>query len=194
VPPGTAGYTSRTSIPKDIARARRLLAEAGYPGGTNLPPIEILYNTMDDHRRIAEAIQQMWKQNLGVDARLVNQEWKVYLASLHALDYQVARGGWIGDYADPNTFLDCFLTGGGNNETGWSHAEFDQLIKQASRTNDRAQRYELFHRAEAILLDELPFIPLYYYTRVYLRHPDVQGWFPTLTDNHPYKGIKLTRF
>jgi oligopeptide transport system substrate-binding protein len=194
VPPGTAGYTSRTSVPMDVARAKRLLADAGFPEGKNLPPIEILYNTMDDHRRIAEAIQQMWKQNLGVDARLVNQEWKVYLASLHALDYQVSRGGWIGDYVDPNTFLDCFLTGGGNNETGWSNAEYDRLIKQAARTIDPVQRYELFHRAEAILLDELPFIPLYYYTRVYLRHPDVTGWFPTLTDNHPYKGIKLVRF
>jgi len=191
VPPGTAGYTSRTSIPKDFALARRLLAEAGFPGGTNMPTIEILYNTMEDHRRIAEAIQQMWKQNLGLEVRLVNQEWKVYLASLHSLDYQVSRGGWIGDYVDPNTFLDCFVTDGGNNDTGWSQPKYDRLIKEAARTTDPAQRYELFHRAEAILLDELPFIPIYYYTRVYLKHPDVEGWFPTLTDNHPYKYMKL---
>ena len=191
VPPGTAGYTSRTSISKDLARARQLLREAGYPNGQGLPPIDILYNTMEDHRRIAEAIQQMWKDNLGVEARLVNEEWKVYLESMHSLNYGVARGGWVGDYVDPNTFLDCWLTGGGNNDTGWSNANFDRLLKEAAAAIDPARRFELFHQAEAILLDELPIIPLYYYTRVFLQHPSVQGWYPTLNDNHPYKYVDL---
>jgi oligopeptide transport system substrate-binding protein len=156
-----------------------------------LPPIEILYNTMEDHRRIAEAIQQMWTENLGIKVRLVNQEWKVYLATMHALEYDVCRGGWIGDYPDPNTFLDCFLTDGGNNETGWSNAEYDRLIHEAAATIDQTQRYERFHRAEAILMEEFPFIPIYYYTRVFLVHPDVEGWYPTINDNHPYKFVRL---
>lgn len=190
-PPGTAGYHARARIPTDIAQAQRLLAEAGFPGGKGLPPIELLYNTSENHRVIAEAIQQMWKKNLGVDARLVNQEWKVYLDSQKTLNYQVCRAGWTGDYPDPNTFLDMWLTDGGQNETGWSSKEYDRLIKEAGRTIDQAKRYELFQRAEEILMAEVPIIPLYFYTRVALMHPALQGWHPTILDNHPYKFVYL---
>jgi oligopeptide transport system substrate-binding protein len=191
VPPGTAGYTSRTALSTNLARARQLLREAGFPEGQGFPPIQILYNTMEDHRLIAEAIQQMWKNNLGIDARLVNEEWKVYLDSMHQLKYDVARGGWVGDYVDPNTFLDCFVTDGGNNDTGWSNAEYDRLIKEAAHTRDPAERYEIFHRAEAILMTELPILPIYYYTRVYVQRPELRGWYPTLNDSHPYKFVDL---
>jgi len=136
-------------------------------------------------------VQQMWKQNLGVDARLLNEEWKVYIDSVHSMNYQVARQGWIGDYPDPNTFLDMWLTGGGNNETGWSNAEYDRLIKEAARTIDPAQRLELFQKAEAILMDEKPIIPIYIYTRVYLMQTNVMGFYPTFIDNHPSKSVWL---
>ena len=191
VPPGTAGFTSRTRIPRDLALARRLLAEAGHPEGRGLPPIEILYNTNEDHRRLAEAIQQMWKNRLGIDARIVNEEWKVYLATMHAQKYDVCRGGWVGDYPDPNTFLDCWVTEGGNNDTGWSNAEYDRLIRLAARTADKAERLEVFHRAEAILMEETPILPLYYYTRVFLKHTAVKGWNPTVNDDHPYQHLYL---
>lgn len=191
-PPATGGYTPRASIPRDLELARKLLADAGYPGGAGCPPIEILYNTQEDHKRIAEAIQQMWRTRLGIDARLVNQEWKVYLASTHSLNYQVARAGWIGDYPDPNTFLDMWVKDGGNNETGWSSPEYDRLIRLAAATTDSAQRLEVFQKAEAILLDELPILPIYYYTRVYVIRPEVQGWYPTIIDNHPYQDIFLS--
>ena len=190
-PPGTAGFHAHARIPTDTAQAQRLLAEAGFPGGKGLPPIELLYNTSENHRVIAEAIQQMWKKNLGVDARLVNQEWKVYLDSQKTLNYQVCRAGWIGDYPDPNTFLDMWLTDGGQNETGWSSKEYDRLIKEAGRTIDQAKRYELFQRAEEILMAEVPIIPIYFYTRVALMHPALQGWHPTILDNHPYKFVYL---
>jgi oligopeptide transport system substrate-binding protein len=190
-PPGTAGYTCRTQLHEDIAEAKRLLAEAGYPDGKGLPPIELLYNTLESHRIIAESIQQMWKKNLGIDARLVNQEWKVFLDSQRMLNYQVCRFSWIGDYVDPNTFLDVFVTGGGNNRTGWSNLEYDRLIAEAARTSDPQQRLEVFQKAESILLDELPIIPIYFYTHVAAQRPEVKGWYPTILDNHPYKYVYL---
>ncbi|HUI06338.1 MAG TPA: peptide ABC transporter substrate-binding protein [Verrucomicrobiae bacterium] len=190
-PPGTAGYTCRTRLPEDVNEAKRLLAEAGYPDGKGLPPIELLYNTSEAHRIIAEAIQQMWKKNLGVEVRLVNEEWKVYLDAQRTLNYQVCRAAWIGDYVDPNSFLDMWVSGGGNNETGWSNPEYDRLIARAARTADPAQRLEVFQQAEAILLDELPIIPIYFYTHVYARRPEVKGWYPTILDNHPYKYVYL---
>jgi oligopeptide transport system substrate-binding protein len=97
----------------------------------------------------------------------------------------------VGDYVDPNTFLDCFVTDGGNNDTGWSNAEYDRLIKEAANTRDPVERYEIFHRAEAILMTELPILPIYYYTRVYVQRPELRGWYPTLNDSHPYKFVDL---
>ncbi|MEW6302560.1 MAG: peptide ABC transporter substrate-binding protein [Verrucomicrobiota bacterium] len=190
-PPGTAGYTARAQLRTDFEAARKLLAEAGFPGGKGLPPIEILYNTQESHRVIAEAIQQMWKKELGVDARIVNQEWKVYMDSQRTLNYQVCRAGWIGDYVDPNNFLDMWTTGNGNNDTGWSNAEYDRLIRAAGAETDTAKRHELFQQAEAILLDECPMIPIYFYTRVRLMQPSVKGFYPTILDNHSYKFIYL---
>ena len=190
-PPNTAGFNARARIPTDLAAAKKLLAEAGFPDGKGMPPVEILYNTQETHRTIAEAIQQMWKVNLGVDARLQNQEWKVYLDSQKTLNYQVCRAGWIGDYVDPNTFLDMWVKDGGNNETGWTNPEYDRLIEDAGRTTDTAKRFELFQRAEEILMDECPIMPIYFYTRVALMRPELKGWNPTVLDNHPFKYVRL---
>jgi oligopeptide transport system substrate-binding protein len=121
----------------------------------------------------------------------LNEEWKVYIDSMHSMNYQVARQGWIGDYPDPNTFLDMWVTGGGNNETGWSNPEYDRLIAEAARTTDPKARLEVFQKAEAILMDEVPIIPIYVYTRVYLMQTNVMGFYPTIIDNHPYKYIWL---
>src|SRR5439155_10567415 len=127
VPPIPGYIPASNKIVEDISAAKKLLAEAGYPDAKGMPSVEILFNTLETHRSIAEAIQQMWKKNLGIDARLQNQEWKVYLDSQRQLNYQVCRAGWTGDYPDPNTFLDMWLTGGGNNQTDWSSAEYDAL-------------------------------------------------------------------
>jgi oligopeptide transport system substrate-binding protein len=107
------------------------------------------------------------------------------------LNYQVCRAAWTGDYVDPNSFLDMWLTGGGNNETGWSNPEYDRLIAQAAATDDPKQRLEVFQKAEAILVDEMPEIPIYFYTRLFLKRPEVKGWYSTLLDNHPYKYVYL---
>jgi oligopeptide transport system substrate-binding protein len=190
-PPNTAGYTARAVTKYDPEAARKLLAEAGHPGGRGLAPVEIHYNTSEAHRSIAEAIQQMWKKELGIDARLLNEEWKVYMDSQTRMNYQVSRSGWIGDYPDPSTFHETFLSDSGNNRTGFSNAEYDRMVKEAARLGDQAKRYELFQKAEAILMDEMPILPIYFYTRVFLIHPSVRGWNPTILDHHPYKYVWL---
>ena len=169
-----------------------MLAEAGYPDGKGFPTTEILYNTNDAHRKIAVAIQQMWKTSLGIDVTLVNQDWKVYLDSVEELNYFISRAGWIGDYPDPNTFLDMFLTGGGNNNKGWSNKIYDDLISQASRTANQEESYSLFQKAEKILLDEAPIITIYKYTSIRLISPDVKGWYHNVLDHHPYKYVYLS--
>jgi len=189
--PETVGYTCPVGIDYDVAEARRLLVEAGYPDGKGLPPIEILFNTNEAHKTIAEAVQRMWKENLDADVTLANQDWKVYLASQNTLNYQVSRASWIGDYNDPINFLDCFITDGGNNRTGWSSAEYDDLIRRASREPDPQARLELFAKAEAILLEEAPIIPIYHYTRTFLISPDVIGWQSNILGYISFKHLDL---
>ena len=174
-PPNMAGYTSHSTIPFDPERARQLLAEAGYPGGRRLPPVEILFNTSESHKLIAEAVQAMWKKYLGADVRLVNQDWKVYLSSMDNLEYMVARSGWIGDVVDPINFLECFLSGSGNNRTGYANPAFDALIWESYKEPDNTKRLEILQKAEAILLHDAPFVPIYFYARKYLKQPRVQG-------------------
>ena len=192
-PPDTNGYTSRSRFEYDVKRARELLAEAGFPGGRGFPELEILYNTSEAHRSIAVAIQQMWNKALNIKVKLLNEEWKVYLASVTNGDFQISRAGWIGDYNDPNTFLDMWLIGGGNNSTGWSNSEYDKLIELAGRTIDARERFEYFQQAEAILMDEMPIIPIYFYVSNLLIQPSVKGWHPTILDHHPYKFVSLLR-
>jgi oligopeptide transport system substrate-binding protein len=190
-PPGTAGYTSRAVITGTLDDARRLLKEAGFAGGKNFPKIDIHFNTSEAHRAIAEAIQQMWRKELGIDAGLLNEEWKVYLDTQNARRYDVSRAGWIGDYDDPSTFLETFTTDSGNNRTGWSNPKYDALIKAAGRESDLKKRLEIFQQAEAILVEELPILPIYFYTRPFLIHPSVRGWNPNILDHHPYKHVWL---
>ena len=130
-------------------------------------------------------------KNLNIKVTLRNEEWKVYINSQQKLDYVIARAAWGGDYVDPNTFLDMFVTGGGNNETGWSNKEYDRLIVAAASTGEMAKRFEFFQQAEAILMDEVPIMPIYFYTRPTLVHPRVRNFFPTVLDLHPWKYVYL---
>jgi oligopeptide transport system substrate-binding protein len=193
VPPGILGYESRNHLEGSLEEAQQLLADAGYPGGKGFPPVELLYNTDENHRSIAEALQQMWKRNLKVNVELMNQEWKVYLDSQDNLAYGISRSGWIADYVDPHVFLEQWMTGGGNNDTGWSNPRYDQLVTEALSAPDEAARYEVYQEMEGILLDDLPIMPIYFYTRVNLRDPMVKGYHSNLLDNHPYKYVWLEK-
>lgn len=190
-PPDTAGFTAKARVPTDLTAAQKLLAEAGFPGGAGFPKLEILYNSNEGHRKIAEAIQQMWKRGLGIDVGLYNQEGKVWTDSMRALNYQIARFAWIGDYLDPSTFLDTMTSDSGNNQTGWKNAEYDRVIAAAHDTADRAKRYDYYQRAEEILAAECPVAPIYFYNRNNLRRPEVKGWYGNLLDQHPLKGVYL---
>jgi len=190
-PPNTAGYTCAAGIEYNVPEARKLLAEAGYPNGEGLPQAELLYNTSENHKLIAEAVQQMWKVNLNVDVALVNQDWKVYLDSMNNLDYQIARSGWIGDYVDPNNFLECFLTGGGNNRTGYASEEYDALIAKANQMLDAEARFAILQEAERRLLEDCPLAPIYFYTRIYLKAPEVKGWQPNILGFIPFKQLYI---
>ena len=189
--PASEKFTSTARIAGDLAEAKRLLAEAGYPDGKGMPSVDILFNTSESHRTIAEAIQQMWKTRLGVNATIQNQEWKVYLDTTQTLNYQISRAGWIGDFNDPHTFLDMWVTGGGNNQTGWSNAEYDRLLRSALASKTEADRMEVYQKLEAILADEVPVIPIYFYTRIYAISPKVKHWISNPLDNRAWKWIDL---
>lgn len=190
-PPGFPGYRPKARLTGTVEDAQRLLAEAGHPGGAGLPPVEIQFNTSENHLAIAEAIQAMWRRNLGVNATLRNLEWKVYLDSHDTLSYGVSRAGWIGDYLDCNTFLEIFVTDGGNNDTGWSNAEYDALRAKALSAPNDEERFACYERMEEILLEELPTIPIYFYTRPYLIDTSVRGMDPNPLDHHPWKYVWL---
>lgn len=170
--------TSNSFLPEtaDIALAKKLLVEAGYENSASIPKISFTYNTSDAHGMVAQAIQDMWKKNLGVDIELKNEEWAVFQDTRSTQSYDIARHGWIADYNDPMTFLDLWVTGGGNNDAGYSNPKYDELIKEAQKTSDPAKRTQLLHSAEAVLLEDAPIIPLYYYTSIVAANPKAKGW------------------
>ncbi len=161
-------------------KARALLAEAGYPNGEGFPAVEYLYNTNDNHRAIGEALQNMWKTELGVDVTLNNQEWGVFLQTRKDGNYQISRNGWIADYNDPISFLDMWYTGGGNNDAQYSNKEYDAYIDAAKATSVPEERMEALHNAEQILMgDDVVHAPIYFYTQKYMIDPAVKGMYYT---------------
>ncbi len=163
-------------VSTDAAKAKELLEkgmeEEGYD---TLPAVTLTYNTSDSHKKIAETLQQMYKESLGVDVELANQEWNVFSTEQKALKLQFSRSSFLADYADPINFLESFQTGHSMNRTGWSNDEFDSLIEQAKNETDEEKRFELMHEAESILFDEMPIFPIHFYNHVYLQSEDVTG-------------------
>ncbi|MEM9254050.1 MAG: peptide ABC transporter substrate-binding protein [Pseudomonadota bacterium] len=191
-PPDTLGYYPPKPFEYDVELARQLLAEAGYPNGEGWPGLELVYNTQEAHRKLAVALQQMWKDALNIDVTLTNKEWKVYLDTVARMDFQMARRGWIGDYVDPNIFLDLFLCEGGNNSTGFCDAVYDDMIlRQAPQASTQEERYRIFHDAETMLMQQMPIIPIYTYTSNHLKHPSVKGMPSNLMDSLNLKYIWL---
>lgn len=155
VPPGVPGYRPPRSgisleLEANLERARRLLSEAGFPGGRGLPPIGILYNTSEAHKKIAEVVANQLQRNLGIEVTPYNQEWQSYLATTRSGNYDIGRAAWIGDYLDPNTFLDMWVTNGGNNQTGFSSPTYDSIIRAAANmARFAAEPAPLIHQLEA---------------------------------------------
>ncbi len=190
-PPGTAGFTATAHLTENLDSAKALLALAGFPDGKGFPKVELLYNTSELHQTIAQALQEMWKKNLNVDIQLVNQEWKVYLDAQKRKDYFISRAGWSGDYVDPNTFLDLWVTGGGNNRAGWSSPRYDSLINASRGALSQTLRFACYQQAESLLTSEMPILPIYFYVSSHLRATSVKGWYGTILDRHPYKYVWL---
>ncbi|MDX6765395.1 MAG: peptide ABC transporter substrate-binding protein [Candidatus Methylacidiphilales bacterium] len=189
VPPGLTGYAAVAGLTYSPEKARQELADAGYPGGRGFPRTELLYNHTDLNEQVAVEIQAMWKEILGVDVGLRRQEWATYFKSLDELDYDIARSSWVGDYPDPLTFLDCFVTGRGNNRTGWSHAAYDRLIEKSNYEADPVRRFALLGQAEEILVrQESPIAPVYYFTGIMFYDAGKLGGIEgNLLDEHPLR-------
>lgn len=177
IPSGMEGYRPELGYDFDPERAKQLLAEAGYPEGKGLPPIELAYNTEEAHRMVAEFVQQEWRRNLGIDVQITNQEWKVYLKNLQYDPPHVWRLGWIMDYPDPDAIMTVFLGNSGNNHTMWKSKEYDDLVLRAQVERDPAARLALYDRAQQLLCrDDAVIIPLYSYTVNMLVKPWVRDY------------------
>lgn len=175
----------------NLEEAKQLLAEAGFPGGAGFPEMNILYNTNETHHSIAQAIQQMWNEGLGIKCNLMNQEWKVYLDKRSSLDYDVARAGWIGDFMDPSTFLDTFYSSSGTSDTGWMNPSFDALIEKARSANDNFLRMRYLHDAEIILMEDMPVAPIYFYTRPILVSKQLQHYISSSLGYTDFKWAEM---
>jgi oligopeptide transport system substrate-binding protein len=189
VPPYLPGYEPQRCKPSDPDRARELLAEAGYPDGRGFPRLEIHYNTDQQHQAVAVLLRKQWQRELGISVSLRNEEWGSYLDTQQQMNYTISRRIWVGDYPDPNTFLDMYVTDGDNNKTGFSNAEYDRLIADAAKEPNQTARLELLQRAERILMDELPIIPLFYYVSRNMVRAQVRGFYNNLQDDHPLRAL-----
>jgi oligopeptide transport system substrate-binding protein len=187
VPPGNAGYTPPEGLTYDPVEARRLLAEAGYPNGQGFPDVSLLYPARGTGPQVATEMQALWRRDLGITSiHLRAQEWKVYLNTQQLMDFDLCLSGWIGDYNDPQTFIDMFVTDGGNNDTGWGNAQYDQMLATSENTADPAKRMQILSQMEKILVvDEVPIVPVYFWVGMSLYYPDKVGGFePNFVDDH----------
>lgn len=189
--PEMAGYTPPDFYKEDIEKAKALLAEAGYPDGKGFPTLTLLYNTSESHKQIAEYVQQQWKTSLNIDIKVENQEWKTYLSTRREGKFDIARAGWIGDYRDPNTFLDMFVTGGDLNDASYSSDTYDTLIHEAARAQGDIRMQKLQQAEDMLINQDMVIIPIYFYVSKHLIDTDKwEGWYPNIMDEHPYIGMK----
>jgi oligopeptide transport system substrate-binding protein len=193
VPPeGMDGYRPPRGLPFDSVEARRILAEAGFPGGRDLPTITLLGTQNDE--RVCQAIARMWQDALGAHVVLETKESKTFAADKDRRAYLVARGNWFADYADPTTFLDCLAADNGNNDCGYANAGYDELLRRAAQTSDRDARFELLAEAEAMVIErDCPILPIFHYTEPIALQPRIKGLYPNGRLWFPFRHAHVER-
>ena len=191
VPKGIPNYDPPEGLGYDPDQARRLLAEAGYPGGKGFPRMHYLFNSAKQHQEVAVELQAMWRKELGIQIELRQVEWKVYLAALSSLDYDLGRSAWLGDYVDPNTFLDLWMSNNGNNRTGWKNPRYDQLVRDGNMQTDPQKRAAMLREAETIVVrEDVPIVPLFFYAGINLYDPTkIDGIWLNMLDEHRVAAI-----
>ena len=200
VPDGTANYQPPPGLPFDPEQGRRLLAQAGFPGGKSFPHLQYSFPSAASgaarlQGKIAVELHQMWRDGLGIEVELRQIERKVFYAAQSRLDYDISGSSWIGDYNDANTFLDLFTSNSGNNRTGWRNRRYDELIHQANRQLDLKRRAELFRQAETVLVaEEAPVAPIYFYAGFnYFDPRKITGIYQNILDEHPMQYIRKVK-
>jgi oligopeptide transport system substrate-binding protein len=191
VPPNCGAYTGPGGVTLDGEAARRLLAEAGFPGGKGFPTLALQVRNDETTTRMAEAIQGMWQREFGISVTIEPSEQKVWLQTQQTLSHTIGVLGWTADFPDAITFLDVFRTGNGNNWTGWGSRDYDKLLDDAAVTANAAARLALLQRAEALLLTDMPAAPIVFRARTYLLHPSVHNWTPAPLGIHRYQLLRL---
>lgn len=195
--PGGAGYRSvspqESALTREqqVAEARRLLADAGFPGGKGFPTLELMTTSRDVQRVMAETVQAMWKEVLGIHVEIRSCEWTAYKAAQQNMDYDISSSSWSGDYLDPATFIELWRSGGGNNCTGWGSSACDAALEAARTAGSAEERQKQLRIAEESMLEAQPVIPLYWSERTYLKAPGVSGWHPLILDNHPLDAVRV---
>lgn len=194
IPTGTGGYESNVSLDFNVKKAQALLAEAGFPGGKGFPKITLVYNSDEENQSLAEAVQDMWRKNLGITIEIQNKDWKVYLDDIQDTgNYGLARHTWYADINDAINFLSIFQSTQKMYKTHWVNLEYDQLLTQSESEQNEAKRFEILKKAEKIILEDGPIIPLYTFNRIYLKSPFVKGWYENAMDAHPLKYVYLEK-
>ncbi|QFU77390.1 peptide ABC transporter substrate-binding protein [Halioglobus maricola] len=192
VPRGIAGYDPELPLPYDPEEGRRLLAEAGYPDGDGFPELEFIFNTSENNRKILIALQQMWKNELGISVTLTNMEWRVFVDKLDERDFQGSRLGWIGGFVDPVMFLELMTSDNVSNYSGFSNEVYDEIMRVlVPEAETPRERLKLLEEAEVLALKQAPYIPLYTYTDRYMIRQNVKGFPANLIKYYNYKYVSL---
>nr|WP_275950867.1 peptide ABC transporter substrate-binding protein [Cytobacillus citreus] len=187
-PESEKGYFPDNDVEKAQEYLQKGLEEMGLKDVSELPPISLSYNTSEGHQKIAQAIQDMWKTNLGVEVTLENSEWAVFIDKMHSLDYQVGRMGWLGDFNDPINFLEMYRDAdGGNNDTGWESKEFQDLLAKSSTEADPEARQQILKDAEKVLMEDMPVMPIYFYTQNWVKDDSLKDVVVTGLGDVQYK-------
>jgi oligopeptide transport system substrate-binding protein len=191
-PPGAGkNYQPPPGPGFDPVKAKALLAEAGFPDGRGFPRVSYLYLPLPIERNIAVELQAMWRDVLGVTVSLEKKEQKIWLSSARELSYDLCRSSWVGDYNDPNTFMDLFTSTNGNNRTGWANKRYDELVASAAMESDVAKRHAIFQNAENLLVSEAaPIIPVYHYVGVQFYREGLEGVKANMIDDHPFREMR----